>query len=425
MPSVGKRKSGLFSPCLEMRGNQSTLAEVVSVIEGDPFDHAEIVFRGKQLRATCAHPGILAGTMVNLFEHRPGVFFVTGIQESWFLRPIAELIKHGRPAQAAMEFLVKNNRKYWPALIAIDKRGQEVTELVYGCTDPDALNFNPLATADDGSCVYAPPPPDGEWPDGTSPIGGGVNGWHSFDDYDTDGDGYLSLEEFLEGGLGTETDFSEWDTNGDGKLSEDEFAKRGYQFELPGADTWLAYIDQDEVLVGTGMRVKSKNGSLFEFGTNPSALNEVDFPVDFNMFSPVAGTPVYTYLAAGPQTPGRRFSNSGGPPWISIVQGKTPSSGQFCRPYHLLFYIYGAVGSESDRPGHPHFTELVATLTAECEAASSVYASGYTLVLIVFGKVYMKPVVMETHTHTRDIGESYGYMVKQFQIASYFSVAIG
>lgn len=26
--------------------------------------------------------------------------------------------------------------------------------LVYGCTDPNATNYNPLATADDGSCVY-------------------------------------------------------------------------------------------------------------------------------------------------------------------------------------------------------------------------------------------------------------------------------
>lgn len=28
---------------------------------------------------------------------------------------------------------------------------------IYGCTDPEAINYNPLATADDGSCIYCDP----------------------------------------------------------------------------------------------------------------------------------------------------------------------------------------------------------------------------------------------------------------------------
>ena len=33
------------------------------------------------------------------------------------------------------------------------------TNNIYGCTDPQATNYDPTATVDDGSCTYAPPPP--------------------------------------------------------------------------------------------------------------------------------------------------------------------------------------------------------------------------------------------------------------------------
>lgn len=40
---------------------------------------------------------------------------------------------------------------------------------VYGCADPSATNYNPGVTADDGSCQYPPPPPPpGEPSGGTS-----------------------------------------------------------------------------------------------------------------------------------------------------------------------------------------------------------------------------------------------------------------
>ena len=43
------------------------------------------------------------------------------------------------------------------------------TEVIYGCTDPTATNYDVRATQEDGSCQYAPPPPPDEetsdWPD--------------------------------------------------------------------------------------------------------------------------------------------------------------------------------------------------------------------------------------------------------------------
>lgn len=36
----------------------------------------------------------------------------------------------------------------------INADGCDDINLIYGCTDPEALNFNPEATADDGSCIY-------------------------------------------------------------------------------------------------------------------------------------------------------------------------------------------------------------------------------------------------------------------------------
>ncbi|HCZ08599.1 MAG TPA: hypothetical protein DHV07_05740 [Flavobacteriales bacterium] len=50
--------------------------------------------------------------------------------------------------------------------------GDDINTTVWGCTDPNALNFDPLATIDDGSCEY----------DGTDPV----------DPIDCDGDNFVS-----------------------------------------------------------------------------------------------------------------------------------------------------------------------------------------------------------------------------------------
>ena len=44
-------------------------------------------------------------------------------------------------------------------LTGIVRRTAPPPPRVFGCTDPNATNYNPNATADDGTCVYPPPPP--------------------------------------------------------------------------------------------------------------------------------------------------------------------------------------------------------------------------------------------------------------------------
>lgn len=48
---------------------------------------------------------------------------------------------------------------YNPKATQADGSCQYAPVKVYGCTDPMALNYNPLATDNDGTCQYPPPPP--------------------------------------------------------------------------------------------------------------------------------------------------------------------------------------------------------------------------------------------------------------------------
>ena len=44
-------------------------------------------------------------------------------------------------------------------VIALGFRIPEDLPCLYGCTDPEAPNYDPTATCDDGSCILPPGPP--------------------------------------------------------------------------------------------------------------------------------------------------------------------------------------------------------------------------------------------------------------------------
>ncbi len=57
--------------------------------------------------------------------------------------------------------------------VCSDTATQSITVITCGCTDPAGTNYNPLATQDDGSCLY--PDPIIEVPNVYTPDGDGVN----------------------------------------------------------------------------------------------------------------------------------------------------------------------------------------------------------------------------------------------------------
>lgn len=73
----------------------------------------------------------------------------------------------------------------------------------------------------------------------------------AFEAYDTDSSGAVEKSEFLGAIAGIST-FRQWDEDGDGKLSEDEFRDVGLDGEFRDWDTDSdTYLDDDEFNLGT------------------------------------------------------------------------------------------------------------------------------------------------------------------------------
>ncbi len=194
---MGNPGNRFFDPFLEMRNDKDcTRGRVLTKVEGENFDHGEVLFRGKVVTATFAHPEIHVGQLVNMIEKPLGVWFATCMQPTWFMAPIDEVIRAGRKAQAALAYLVKDNPRYWPEVIMIDKRGQPKKD-----DDTD------------------------------------------FDDHDTNGDGFIDRDEWP----GNPWDFDFTDTDGDGKISREEwdnFTTTGSPVTItrgPISTNWMGY----------------------------------------------------------------------------------------------------------------------------------------------------------------------------------------
>lgn len=80
-------------------------------------DTCTVLFRGKVVAATCAHPGITAGATVSMIEQPQGCFWATQDQNSWYRRPLLELIQKGKPATAALEYILSKGRTWKPEVV--------------------------------------------------------------------------------------------------------------------------------------------------------------------------------------------------------------------------------------------------------------------------------------------------------------------
>lgn len=94
---------------------EGTVQTVTRGAVGDT-DTCTVSFRGAVLRAFCAHPGIRVGDTVSMIEQPWGTFWATKQQNSWFRRPLSELIKAGKPATAALEYILSRGRLWQPEL---------------------------------------------------------------------------------------------------------------------------------------------------------------------------------------------------------------------------------------------------------------------------------------------------------------------
>lgn len=181
----------LFSPSLDMRSEPpNSMAKVLHVGTGN----ALVSFRGKSYTARMAG-SFAVGEDAYFIEHPRGVYWITAKQGSWYANPLENWVKGKRPAQTALEYLLRKCKKWSPFIIGEDENGNPT------------LNRKDL-----GPTV-------------------GFEGYGTeagFAALDQNGDGKISQAEWEAAG-GSAATFAALDRNGDGYIDRDEWTRGGFQ----------------------------------------------------------------------------------------------------------------------------------------------------------------------------------------------------
>ena len=110
--------SKIFSPSLTMREEPANSLATVMFIAGKS---AIVNFRGKTYVAVALDSGISVGSAVRFIEHPRFCYFIKKSGISWYGNPLANWIKGGHRAGAALEYLLRKNRKFCPFFTGDDE----------------------------------------------------------------------------------------------------------------------------------------------------------------------------------------------------------------------------------------------------------------------------------------------------------------
>jgi len=168
---------------------------------------------------------------------------------------------NGQTAYAGIKFTIANNFHYGWMQFEVSENGDEVTLIdyayntnpgesimagqqfaTYGCTDSVALNYNPAAIDDNGSCIY--------------PLDCGDEMYMSISTYDSYGDGWNNNYFTISNSSGEELESF---TMNNGSEASYEFclAPDCYQYSVGGGSwtseiSWEVYMDYELLLEGVG-----------------------------------------------------------------------------------------------------------------------------------------------------------------------------